>query len=178
MAERVLLGQIVGVHGIRGEVVIKTFTAEPESIADYGPLTDPTGRTHVVEHVRVTAKGVVARLAGLTDRTAAEKLRGTELYVPRDRLPEPDEGEFYYEDLVGLAAVTPDGQPLGEIVAVQNFGAGDLLEIRFPERNQTDFIPFTEACVPTVDLATRRVTIVRPVYAADEPGDEPAPKAE
>lgn len=171
MPEKVLLGEIVGVHGIRGDVVIRTYTADPAGIAEYGPLIDGAGHPRVIKSLRVTPKGVVARLEGIADRTAAEKLRGVELYVDRARLPEPEDDEFYREDLIGLAAVSPDGQRIGEVVSVQNFGAGDLLEIRTPGSRPTDFVPFTKASVPAVDLAARLVTVVLPVYAPEEPAE-------
>ena len=160
---RVQLGRIAGAHGIRGEVLIKTFTAAPESIGAYGPLHDRNdSRTFKIESVRVTEKGVVARLAGVSDRNTAETLKGVELYLDRDRLPAALEGEFYHADLVGLAAIDPDGRPLGEIVAVQNYGAGDLLEIRLAGSGRTELVPFTDDAVPDVDIVTRRVVVVLP----------------
>lgn len=175
MTEKVLLGVIVGVHGIRGEVALKTFTAEPDGIADYGPLTDQHGVRHEIKGLRITPKGVVARLANVTDRTAAERLRGSELYVDRDRLPPADEDEFYVEDLRGLKAFSPDGAELGEVVSVQNYGAGDLVEVRLIGRRQTELVPFTEAIVPDIDIAGRRLTLVMPTYAPDDRGDQSPP---
>lgn len=160
---RVLLGRIAGAHGIRGEVLIKTFTAAPENIGAYGPLSDAGGaRSFKIENVRPTPKGVVARVDGIADRNAAEALRGTELYIDRARLPAAEDGEFYHADLVGLAAVDPKGEPVGTIVAVQNYGAGDLLEIRLAGSGKTELVPFTDETVPEVDIATRRVVVVRP----------------
>ena len=165
---RVLLGRIAGAHGIRGEVLIKTFTAEPESIGAYGPLSDKGGtRTFEIQSVRATAKGVVARLKGVADRNAAEAIKGVELYVKRDKLPAAEEGEFYHADLIGLTAVDADGKPVGEIVAVHNFGAGDLIEVRLAGSGKTELIPFTDAAVPEVDIAARRVVVVIP--ETDEP---------
>jgi len=161
--DQILLGRIAGAHGIRGEVIIHAFTEPPENIAAYGPLIDEAGaRTFEIAIVHVTAKGVVARLAGVGDRTAAEALRGVDLYVDRDRLPAAAEGEYYHADLIGMAAFDPAGQHIGEIVAVQNFGAGDLLEIRLAGRGRTELIPFTEAAVPEVDVAAKRVVVVLP----------------
>ncbi len=160
---RILLGRIAGAHGIRGEVVIHAYTASPEDIGAYGQLTDASGaRSFQIEIVRVTPKGVVARLAGVADRTAAEALKGVELYVDRDRLPAAAEGEFYHADLIGLAAVDPAGQAIGEIVGVQNYGAGDLLEIRLAGSAKTELVPFTDACVPEVDVRAKRAVIVLP----------------
>lgn len=157
-----LLGRIAGAHGIRGEVLIKSFTAAPEDIGAYGALSTADGsRAFEIASARSTPKGgVVARLKGISDRNAAEALKGTDLYVARDRLPPPSDDEFYYADLVGMTAVTPDGATLGEIVAVQNFGAGDLLEVRLAGKAKTELIPFTDAVVPDVDAAARRVTVV------------------
>ena len=161
--DRILLGRIAGAHGIRGEVLIHAFTEPPENVAAYGPLIDEAGtRAFRIEIVRATAKGVVARLAGVADRDAAEALKGVDLYVERDRLPPAAEGEYYHADLIGLAAVDPAGQHIGEIVAVQNFGAGDLLEIRLAGARQTELIPFTDASVPEVDVAAKRVVIIIP----------------
>jgi 16S rRNA processing protein RimM len=161
--KRVLLGRIAGAHGIRGEVLIKTFTAAPEGIAAYGPLSDAGGaRSFSFESARPTPKGVVARLVGVADRNAAEALKGTELYIERERLPAAAEGEFYHADLVGLDAVEPAGKPLGSIVGVHNFGAGDLLEIRLAASGKTELVPFTDDAVPEVDIAGRRVVVVLP----------------
>ena len=157
--KRILLGRIAGAHGIRGEVLIKTFTARPEDIAAYGPLDDGAGRTLAIEAMRMTPKGVVARIAGVRDRTGAEALKGAALYVDRERLPPPEEGEFYHADLIGLAAVDPDGRPVGEVVAVYNHGAGDLLEVRLAESGKTELVAFTDVFVPEVDLAARRVVV-------------------
>jgi 16S rRNA processing protein RimM len=166
-ANRILLGRIAGAHGIRGEVLIKTFTQAPESIGAYGPLSDKAGkRTFEIRSVRVTAKGVVARLKGVADRNAAEAIKGVELYVVREKLPAAAEGEFYHADLIGLAAVDRGGKVIGEIVAVHNFGAGDLIEVRLVGSAKTEFIPFTDDAVPEVDIAARRAVIVLP--QADE----------
>jgi 16S rRNA processing protein RimM len=160
---RVLLGRIAGAHGIRGEVLVRTFTQAPESIGAYGPLSDGSGtRTFTIESVRVTAKGVVARLKGVADRNAAEALKGIELYIARERLPAATEGEFYHADLIGLAAVDGEGRHVGEIVAVHNFGAGDLIEVRLAGSAKTELVPFTDEAVPEVDLAARRAVVLIP----------------
>jgi len=165
--QRILLGRIAGAHGIRGEVVIHAYTGVPEDIGAYGPLSNADGgRSFTITSARATAKGVVACIKGVADRNAAEALKGVELYVDRARLPAAAEGEYYHADLIGLAAVDAGGQPIGEIVAVQNFGAGDLLEIRLAGSHQTEFVSFTEATVPQVDIAAGRVVVVMP--AADE----------
>jgi 16S rRNA processing protein RimM len=165
---RILLGRIAGAHGIRGEVLIRTFTERPEDIAAYGALDDGGGRSFRVETARATPKGVVARLAGIADRTAAEALKGTELWVDRASLPAPEAGAFYHADLIGLAAVDPEGRALGEIVAVYNFGAGDLLEVRLAASGKTELIPFTEAFVPEIDVPAHRAVVALPPAGEDE----------
>src|SRR5918999_5656085 len=127
--KRILLGHVAGAHGVRGEVLINSYTAAPEDIATYGRITDETGtRALAIMAVRVTAKGVVARIDGVKDRTAAEALKGMGLYVERDQLPETGPSEYYHADLIGLPAVAPDGTTIGQVVALHNYGAGDLLE--------------------------------------------------
>ena len=168
MTKRVLLGDIVGAHGIRGDVVIRAYTADPADIAAYGPLTDAMSRrTFTLTDVRNTGKGVHARIAGVTTRTEAEALKGTQLFVARAALPPLDDGDYYHEDLVGLTAAAADGTAIGSVIAVQNFGAGDLLEIRLAGGSKTEFVPFTDAYVPTLDIAGGRVTIVMPVMIGE-----------
>lgn len=170
----VLLGHVSTAHGLRGEVLIKTYTGEPKAIGAYGPLADETGGHRFdVKVVRVTDKGVIARIGGVGDRNAAEKIKGTKLYVSRDKLPAAAEGEYYHADLIGLDAVSETGEKIGHVVAVQNFGASDLLEIRLDGTIKTELLPFTDACVPTVDLAGHRVVIHRPaMIEGDQPGDD------
>ena len=160
-SSRLLLGRIAGAHGIRGEVLIHAYTSAPADIGAYGPLSDAGAkRSFEIAIVRTTPKGVVARIAGIADRTAAEALKGVDLYVGRDRLPAAAEGEFYHADLIGLAAVDPAGKAIGEIVAVQNYGAGDLIEIRLAGSAKTELIPFTEAAVPEIDIAAKRAVVI------------------
>jgi 16S rRNA processing protein RimM len=167
--ERVLLGRITGAQGLKGEVVVHSYADRPEDIAAYGPLSDAEGqRTLELTVVRVAEKGVIARVAGIGDRTQAEALKGTELWVERARLPETQEGEFYHADLVGLRAVAPDGTEIGEVVAVQNYGAGDLLEIRLANTRRTELVAFTDAFVPEIDVGAGRV-VVRMAETSDGP---------
>ena len=108
--------------------------------------------------MRVAKKGVVARIEGVTDRNAAEALRGTELYIERDKLPEPDQDEVYHADIIGMAVLRSDGSDVGEVIAIQNFGAGDLLEVRLTDKKRTEFVPFDDRFVPEIDFDARRVT--------------------
>jgi 16S rRNA processing protein RimM len=162
-AERICVAQIGAAHGVRGEVKLKSFTADPLAVKDYGPLTTEDGAvSFVIEAVRSAKGHLVARLAGIGDRDAAEKLARTRLYVPRERLPPPAADEFYHADLIGLAAVTADGNEFGTVVAIHDFGAGDILELRPTSGETTVMLPFNDACVPEVDLAGKRVTVVLP----------------
>lgn len=171
---RILLGEITGVHGIRGDVLVRSFTAAPETIAAYGPLTNATGsKQFALGLLRVTDKGIVARIDGVRDRTTAETLRGTKLYIDRERLPAAAASEYYHADLIGLRAMAPDGTQLGEIVTVQNFGAGDLVELKPADGSPTEFIPFENQWVPHVDIAAGTIVINRPPEGDDdEPHDD------
>jgi 16S rRNA processing protein RimM len=164
-SDRVLIARIGAAHGIKGEVRVKAYTADPGDIAAYGPLEAPDGKTFEVASLRPAAGPasdmLVVKFKGVADRNAAEALNGVELSVPRDRLPPTEEEEYYHADLIGLAAVAPDGAELGTVTAVHNYGAGDLLEIA-PKRGETLLVPFTRAVVPEVDLAAGRVIIVPP----------------
>ena len=160
---RVCLGQIGAAHGVRGEVRLHSFTAEPGAIANYGPLESEDGRVFAIETLRPAKDHFVARFAGVADRNAAARLANTKLYVPRDRLPEPDEPDaFYHADLVGLNVVDRAGQQIGTVVAVHNFGAGDLIEVRPDAGGKTELVPFNEATVPEVDLTARRLVVDLP----------------
>ena len=160
MADRICVAQIGAAHGIRGEVRLRSFTGEPTAIASYGPLESEDGtRRFTIETLRPAKDHFVARLEGISDRNAAEQLTNLRLYVARDRLPPAGDGEFYHADLVGLAAVTPDGAALGTVTAVHNFGAGDVIEIK-PASGEALLVPFTDAAVPEIDLAAGRMVVV------------------
>lgn len=166
---RILLGQISGAHGIRGDVLVRTYTQTPEDITSYGAPSNEDGtRRFKLKVVRVTSKGVIARIAGVADRNAAEALKGVKLFVDRADLPTTAENEFYLIDLVGLNAVTPQGEAVGEVVAVHNFGAGDILEIRLSQSGKTEMLPFTQAFVPDVDIPQGRVAVVLPPPSTDD----------
>jgi 16S rRNA processing protein RimM len=168
LSRLILVGRIAAAHGVRGLVKLQSFTGDPASIGRYGPLVDATGKRRFEVTVQHSVKGgVIARIAGVADRTAAEKLRGTELYMRRAALPEPAEGEFYHADLVGLAVELADGRPFGRVRAVENFGAGDLLAIDRPGRSQVS-LPFTDRAVPVVDLERGRIVVDPPAGLLEE----------
>jgi 16S rRNA processing protein RimM len=170
--KRLLMGRIGAAHGVKGEVRIQSFTEEPLALAGYGPLTtNRPGLTIEIESARATTNVLVARLKGIKDRTAAEKLNGVELYVNRDKLPPPDDADdFYHADLIGLEARLGDGAVLGKVTAIPNFGASDLIEITDSRTGDTYLYPFTKAVVPEVRVAEGYLTIEVPVEA--EPGEE------
>jgi 16S rRNA processing protein RimM len=160
----VLLGVVGGAHGIKGEVRVQSFTDDPEDLGEYGPLSAADGRRFTVAAARRQKNVVVVRFKEVTDRNAAEALNGTELFVDRDALPVPEESdEFYVEDLVGLAVETIAGESVGTVVAVHDFGAGDVVEIR-PRSGATVMIPFSQAAIPEID-AEAGLMRVEPVAA-------------
>jgi 16S rRNA processing protein RimM len=170
--DRVVIARIGAAHGIRGEVRLKSFAATPLDAVNYGPLTAPDGRQFTPASARPAGASpdmLVVKFREVADRTAAEKLNGLDLSVPRSALPPADEGEFYHADLIGLSAVTADGAPLGTVIAVQNYGAGDLIEIA-PAEGATLLVPFTAASVPEVDVAAGRIVVIPPEEATE--GDE------
>jgi 16S rRNA processing protein RimM len=159
---RICVARIGAAHGVRGAVKLWTFTEDPLAVKRYGPLSTKDGaRRFEVTSAREARGHLVATLEGVTTREQAERLNGIELYVARERLPDAGEDEYYHADLIGLAAVTPAAQPLGRVVAIHNFGAGDIIEIA-PPQGPTMLLPFTHAVVPTVDLAGGRVVIELP----------------
>jgi len=169
---RVCLGVVGAPHGVRGAVRIKSFTDAPEAIAGYGALEDESGARRFTLCVVGMAKGegmLIATLSGVGDRDRAEALRGLRLYLPRAALPPTAEDEFYHADLVGLTAALGDGTPLGMVIAVHDFGAGDMLEIGRDVGGPV-LVPFTRAAVPVVDLAARRVVLDPPAGLIDPPG--------
>jgi 16S rRNA processing protein RimM len=173
-AKRILVGAIAGAHGVRGEVRIKSFTANPRAIGRYGPVEDETGARSFKLTVRGETKGlVIARLDGVADRNQAEALKGLRLYVPRAKLPRPKRGEWYVADLIGLSAQDASGTPLGRVKSVQNFGAGDVVELERTD-GTTEFLPFTRAVVPEVDIEGGKVVINPPdeIEAREEQADE------
>jgi len=161
---RVCVAQIGAAHGTRGEVRLWTFTDDPMAVARYGPLESEDGaRVFRIAAARPAKRCLIARLTGVEDRAAAERLTNLRLYVPRSKLPATEDAETYYHaDLIGLAVVGPDGVELGRVTAVQNFGAGDLLEVAPAAGGPTIMIPFTRAVVPAVDMTARRLVVDPP----------------
>jgi len=184
--DRVCVGAIAGARGLKGEVRIKSFTADPDGVAAYGPVTTEDGSRSFRIKVTARVKGLaIARLDGIDDRTEAEKLKGERLYVERSALPETEDGEFYHADLVGLAAETQGGETLGTVRAVHDFGAGGILEIAGAEDGpgtgdgKDMMVPFTDEVVPEIDLNRGRVIIIPPDYVeAGGPDGEQGPNGE
>ena len=160
--KRVCLGVIAGAHGVRGLVKVKPFTETPANLGAYGPLSDEPGGRHWGVTFKGEQKGLaLLALEGVADRDAAQALRGVRLYVERDRLPPAGEDEIYHADLIGLAAETTEGKPLGQVLAVHNFGAGDLIEVG-GDKKGSQLYPFTKAVVPELDIAGGRIVIDPP----------------
>jgi 16S rRNA processing protein RimM len=170
----VCVGQVTGAHGVRGLVKLTSFTSEPAAVAAYGPLTDESGTRRFALALKGQVKGhFLAAIEGVQDRDVAEALAGTRLFVERDRLPAADEEEFYHADLIGLAAVTPDGVLLGRVAALHNFGAGDLVEIAL-EGGGRPLLPFDRLTVPEIDIAGGRIVIDPPAGLLDREAQDGA----
>jgi 16S rRNA processing protein RimM len=162
VAAPICVARIGAAHGVRGEVKLWTFTEDPFAVKRYGPLATKDGaRQFEVTHAREAKGHLVATLKGIATREDAERLNGLELYVSREKLPATDEDEYYHADLIGLAAVTPANETLGRVIAIHNFGAGDIIEIA-PLSGATMLLPFTNAVVSSVDLKGGHVVIELP----------------
>jgi 16S rRNA processing protein RimM len=174
--KRVCVGAIGGAHGVRGLVRIKSFTETPGDLTAYGELTDEAGERRFSLTVTGRVKGaVLARIADVADRDAAAALKGTRLYVARDALPPPAADEYYYADLIGLAVELPDGTAVGRVRAVDDYGAGDVLEVALDRPRgggPVVMVPFTRAAVPVVDPDAGRI-VVNPLPGLLEPDAEP-----
>ncbi|MGE6741517.1 ribosome maturation factor RimM [Allorhizobium pseudoryzae] len=170
----ILMATIGAAQGLRGEVRVRPFTADPLALGDYGNLHSEDGRIFEILELREAKNVVIVRFRGINDRNAAEALNGLELFIERDNLPdeELDDDEFYYADLEGLEAVDADGNSYGQVSGVFDFGAGDLLELKGAGRRPT-LIPFSEAAVLEIDLEAGRI-LVDPMAAGliDPPGEE------
>jgi 16S rRNA processing protein RimM len=170
VAAPICVARIGAPHGVRGAVKLWTFTEDPLAVRHYGPLVTKDGvRQFEVTHVREAKGHLVATLKGVVTREEAERLNGVELYVAREKLPDITADEYYHADLIGLAAVNAAGESLGRVIAIHNFGAGDIIEVA-PPNGATMLLPFTHAVVPTVDLEGGRVVIELP---REIEGDEP-----
>jgi 16S rRNA processing protein RimM len=170
--DKICVARIGAAHGVRGAVKLWTFTDDPFAVRDYGPLSTRDGARHFEVTSAREAKGhLVATFKGVTTREEAERLNGIELYVSREKLPATEDDEYYHTDLIGLAAVTTAGVTLGRVIAIHNFGAGDIIEIA-PPSGMTMLLPFSNAVVPTVDLAGGRVVIELPEEIEDDEPDE------
>jgi 16S rRNA processing protein RimM len=166
----ICVARIGAAHGVRGAVRLWTFTEDPLAVKRYGPLTTKDGKRQFEVATAREAKGhLVATLKGIATRDEAERLNGVELYIAREKLPDTDDDEYYHADLIGLAAVNAADEPIGRVIAIHNFGAGDIIEIA-PPHGATILLPFTNAVVPTVDLGGGRVVIVLP---QEVDGDDP-----
>jgi 16S rRNA processing protein RimM len=170
VAAPICVARIGAAHGVRGAVKLWTFTEDPLAVQSYGPLMTKDGaRQFEIASVRAAKDHLVATFKGIATRNDAEKLNGIELYVPREKLPDTDDDEYYHADLIGLAAVNAAHEPLGRVVGIHNFGAGDIIEIA-PPKGATMLLPFTNAVVPTIDIAGGRVVIELP---QEIEGEEP-----
>lgn len=172
---KVCIGVIAGPHGVNGLVRVKSFTADPEDVAAYGPVTDVAGARQFRLKLTGAARDMlIARIEGVKDRNAAEALRGVELYIDRDRLPQPGEDEFYHADLIGMPARSTDGSEIGTVTALYDYGAGDMIEIRL-RKGGVELLPFNKAVVPQIDLDQGFVVIALPAEIdgrAEDAGDD------
>lgn len=169
MSARIVVGAVTGAFGVRGEVRLKSFCAEPEDIATYSPLYDAEGMDYIVKITRPVKGGFAARLSGIRYKDQADAMRGKELFADRDLLPNLPDDEYYYSDLIGLEVLDTGGATLGKVAAIDNHGAGDILEIRGSGLKSAALLPFTKAAVPTVDLAAGRIIIDPPDGVFPEP---------
>jgi 16S rRNA processing protein RimM len=164
----ILVGRVAGAFGVKGEVRVTAYTASPQALLEYRDLKRKDGSPGLTLLSGRAQKGdLVARAKEVSTKEEADALRGLLLHVPREALPEPDEEEYYLTDLIGMTAVTPEGETLGKIKAVQDFGAGDILEID-PGRGPTWYLPFTRECVPEVDIPGGRIVAIRPAEVSEK----------
>jgi 16S rRNA processing protein RimM len=172
VADRICVARIGAAHGVRGEVKLWSFTQDPAAVASYGPLETQDGTRRLeIKALRPAKDHFVARIAGVDNRDAAEKLRNLELYIPRARLPEIDDADtFYHADLIGLDVVTSDGVQIGTVHALHNFGAGDIIEIIPIGGSDALMLPFNETTVPKINIAGKQIVVVLPaeIEARDE----------
>ena len=160
--DKVLVGVIVGAHGIKGEVKLKSFTSEPLSIGRYGPLQSASGQQFEIIKLKAATVDFIASLKSVNDRNEAETLKGIELFVARDKLPKLNTHETYAHDLMGLDVVLENGNKLGKLVGMPNYGAGDLLEVAVDGDSETVLVPFTKAFVPQDDFTIGKIIVNLP----------------
>ena len=169
----VLVGRVAGAFGVKGEVRLSAYTEEPKALLAFGALLKEDGSLGLTVLSGRPQKGdLVARTKEIATKEEADALRGLRLFVLREAFPEPEEDEFYLTDLIGLAVVTPEGAPLGKVKAVQDFGAGDILEVDPGKGGHTWYLPFTRECVPEVDISGGKIVGVRPAEVMDKDGDK------
>lgn len=176
MARRILLGRIAGAHGVRGELRVQSFTADPAAIASYGPLADKAGAREFRLALRGRVRGdqLIVHVDGIDDRNAADALKGTELYVERERLPPTADTDEYYEaDLVGLDVVDRQGRALGTVSELVDYGAGPILVVKAVDGSEL-LLPFSDAMVPEIDLAAGRLVAEPPAEIEVRPEDAAA----
>ncbi len=179
LARRICVGLIAGAHGVAGDLRIESYCSDPTSIGDYGPLFSGDGCRRFDIRVRKSGeRHLVAHVSGIANREQAEALKGTRLYLDRAVLPKLPEEQFYHADLLGLEAFDTSGSHMGTVVAVQDFGAGDMLEIRPPGEPETAFLPFTSESVPGVDLEAGRVLVDPPAGIFEARADSGNPSRE
>jgi len=157
--KQILIGKILTAHGVRGFVKLRCFLEDPHDIEEYSPIVDAKGKAYKISLKNPVKGDWVASLDGVTDRNVAETLRGLELFISRDQLPETEDGEIYIEDLVGLTCINSEGEKLGEVIDFQNFGAGDLIEIRPKDGGKTYYLPMVEPYVGEFDLEKGTILI-------------------
>ena len=163
MSDKVCVARIGAAHGVRGAVKLWTFTEDPFAVKAYGVLSTKDGaRQFEVTSAREAKDHLVATFKGVTTREDAERLNGIELYVSREKLPTTEEDEYYHADLIGLAAVTTANEPLGRVIAIHNFGAGDLIEVRADAGGNTELVPFDTTHVPAVDISSGKIVVDPP----------------
>jgi 16S rRNA processing protein RimM len=166
--KRVCVAQIGAAHGLKGEMRLRAFTATPDGFAQYGPLeTEDRSRRLEIESLRTAGRDFIVRFRGITDRSGAEALRNVNLYIAREILPAASEDEFYHADLIGLVAVTPAGEPFGDVTGIHNFGAGDIIELRLAATGETLMLPFDARNVPVVDIVGGCIVVDPPADAED-----------
>lgn len=177
-ATRVCLGIVVGARGLKGEVRIKSFTAEPEDVAAYGALeSEDRQRSYTIKVLGFQNGSVIARIAGIGDRTAADRIKGEKLYVARTALPKTGEGEYYHADLIGLRVERTDGVSVGRVTAVGNYGGGDILDVAAPDGKST-MVPFTASIIDAVDVAAGVVRVVPVPGLFDDGGEKETEETE